>query len=441
MALRIAFVVPPKLKSGAFIEAEDCCWKAANKRILPAMLLACASQVEHPVFIDLTIDRVAVLEKAKPDVIAYPVIWRYYEDIMPRMAAIMRSTAHIILPVPPGYAGSLAGTQPPLAGGVPTPFCAVYSEPERVFADLTAQDMGGLREWRRTAKGLVWRDDAAGVGHKSEPLPTCLGDIKGTDYHLVPNHYWKHYGLVVYQVTRGCPYRCTFCVWGGSTVTDRTFAIRPAAQVAADLKQLRRLANKGRSQSTSNLEPIPLYVLSAQLTTSLPWIKEFHEQMKRGPYPFQSNVNLFEITPQKIELLVEAGMRHTSAGLEALSDKMLARIGKRHNFDQGIKGALILEHSKVKSYTLHVRSAYGEQPEDLVEALVNMRRMYDAGVRRARMNFGPLAHFRGTVMEENPPCLIEQDPRHTMPVKRCAGIPLGHWRKVVNLAREFGWVK
>lgn len=441
MTLRIAFVVPPRLKSGAFIEAEDCCWKAANRRILPAMLLACASQVENSVFIDLTIDNPRALEKIKPDAIVYPVIWRYYEDMMLRMAKIMRRTPHIILPIPPGYAESLAGTAPPLVGRVPYPFCAVYSEPERVFADFDAKGMGGLREWRRTAKGLVWRDERAGIGHKSEPLPTCLGNIKGTDYHLVPNRYWKHYGLAIYQVTRGCPYRCTFCVWGGSTVTDRTFATRPAAQVAADLKQLRRLANKGRRLPVGNPEPIPLYILSAQLTTNLRWIKEFHKQMKRAPYLFQSNVNLFDITPQKIKLLVEAGMRHTSAGLEALSDDMLTRIGKRHTFDQGIRGALILERSKVKSYTLHIRSGYGEQPEDLEKALVNMRRMYDAGVRRCRMNFGPLAHFQGTALEENPPCRTEQDGRYEMPIQRCADIPLGSWRKVLTLAKEFGWVK
>ena len=57
------------------------------------------------------------------------------------------------------------------------------------------------------------------------------------------------------------------------------------------------------------------------------------------------------------------------------------------------------------------------------------------------MNFGPLAHFRGTVLEENPPCPTEQDGRYKMPVKRCTNIPLGAWRKVLTLAKEFGWVK
>lgn len=434
--MKVAFVVPPKSKHG-FVEAEDCCFRAARKRHLPAMLLACASQIENAMFLDLSIDKPRALNAAKPDVVVYPTIWNHYDWIMASMDKLAPGARKIILPVPPGYAESHVGASPPLSAKPPPVFCAVYSEPETVFADFP-RSKGDLIDWRNSAKGLAWSDEKG--GHVSGYLPTCLHQIKGTDFGLVSSRYWRHYQTAIYQVTRGCPYRCTFCVWGGSTVTDRTFRIRPARQVARDLWQMRSLANRAKGLRKGYPKPIPLYLLSAQLTTSLKWLRRFASMMEGNPYPYQSNVNLKDITEEKMNLLIKAGMISASAGLEALSDEMLTRMRKGHTFDQAIEGALILERSGIP-YSLHVRTRYGETAEDVREGRVNLRRMYDAGVRHARVHFGPLAHFRGTILQEEPPYPVAIDNR---PHRRGMSIEWAvrdpdatrEWQKIGNLAKK-----
>ena len=170
-----------------------------------------------------------------------------------------------------------------------------------------------------------------GEFHKTEPLKTCIHEVKGTNWNLVSPSYWLFYDRVVYQVSRGCPWRCNFCVWGGSTVTDQTFRMRPAEQVATDVTNLKEIGYKYRPQ------PIPLQLLSAQLTTSVDWIWEYFCLMK-DPYPFQGNINLRELTEENLMLLKHAGMDHFFAGLEALTDPLLQRMNKPHDFEDIVNG-------------------------------------------------------------------------------------------------------
>lgn len=427
MTLRVAFVVPPKLSNGRFIEAEDCCWGAMNKRVLPAMLPACASQMEEAVFIDLSIDGAWAIRQARPDVVVYPVIWAYHREIMDRMKALLPKTPHIVIPVPFGYANDLAALKP-------RPFCVVNSEPEAIFAAFRARNVRELRAWRRNAEGLTWYEK--GELYRSGWLPNCMGNLKQTDFGLIPRHYWKYYKkAVMYQVTRGCPYRCTFCVWGGSTCTDRTFKMRPARQVAQALHQIREHAN--RVLDTDVAEPVVVRLLSAQLTTRLDWIKAFHRFMVSRPYPFQGNVNLHELTEEKLRLLMEAGMWAASAGFEGLTNEALETMRKPHTFEEGLHGALLLEESGIK-YKLNFRIGYGEKAGDVKQALTNLRRLHEAGIRRPRVKVAPLVYYKGTAIKENPPCETMQDPRFDVDMERMAGIPR-EWNRIGALIKEFGW--
>ena len=123
--MKVAFVVPPRSKHG-FVEAEDCCFRAAKKCHLPAMLLACASQLDGAMFFDLSIDKPSVLNAAKPDVVVYPTIWNHYDWIMASMKDMAPDAYKIILPVPPGYAESQVGASGPWRSTVkerfPRPF-------------------------------------------------------------------------------------------------------------------------------------------------------------------------------------------------------------------------------------------------------------------------------------------------------------------------------
>jgi len=415
--MKVAFVNPPRLDSGRFVEAEDCCWGAVSIRVLPSMLLACASQMEDAVYVDLSIEDASALAKAHADVVVYPLAWQYHRETYKKMSVICGRTPQIILAIPSGYMMEYAFLKP-------YPFTVAYSEPELALS-LLKDD---LVHWRQHTMGLAWVD-SLGLYNQSSPNNNCLDTLKGTDFSIVPERYWRYYAWACYQVTRGCPYRCTFCVWGGSTVTDLAFKMRSASQTAEDINVLRK-----RSQQAG--AKVFLYLLASQLTTNLKWIQDFHSIMCKNPYPFQSNVNVFDLSDEKIRLLKESGMTLVSVGIEALTDSLLEKINKRHRFEHVLEGLKVLD-KYYSSYTCHLRDGIGETVADIEESKANVVKLYDAGIRHARFHIGPVIAYKGTVFHDNPPCLLERSPDYDELCLRMRGIPQ-KWSELVTVLQKHG---
>lgn len=418
--MRLAFCNPPLIgRKNKAVEAEDCCW-GVGARVLPAMLLACASEAQRAghdaAFIDLSIDEPQVLEDFGPDLIFYPLTWHYHVPTQKAMAGICPDVSHITLAVPAGYAGAYADT---------TGYPVIFSEPERVIGLLSPEGML-LHEWRYDY-GIVSRS----CEEWGKALPNCLADLGPIDYTLVPEHYWTQYAAAIYQVTRGCPYKCRFCVWGGSTVTDTTFRMRPAELVAGNLKQLRELSTKARGK------PIPLYMLAAQLTTSNRWINKFHREMSSDPYPFQSNVNLGDLTEKKVRLLMAAGMVSTSVGLEAVTTSLLERLGKPYTFEKALQSLLILQKIGIK-FRAHIRYGFGESEADVQESVDNLHRMREAGLRRLRVDVAPIVHYEGTMIRKEARYELTPLPRRGVDCLIMADPP--DWTPFIDTLREFGWL-
>jgi len=400
--MRLAFVNPPLIgRRQKAVEAEDCCW-GVGSRVLPAMLLACTSEarrVGHDVaFIDLTIDKPTVLAAFKPDAVIHALPWQWWKQVNAAMSAVCQDTQRVILAVPPGYAGHYAtGTGCPV----------VFSEPERIMAMPTN----------------AWAQD--------EKLPNCLADLGPVDYTLVPSHYWQRYKAAVYQATRGCCYHCSFCVWGGSTVTDTTFRLRPAAQVASNLRQLRELSTAARGK------PLPLYLLAAQLTSSDVWIREFHAEMAGEPYQFQSNVNLGDLTAEKMRLLMECGLSSTSVGLEAGATPLLYKLGKPYTFERALHGLLTLQEVGIK-WRAHVRYGFGETAEDVEESAENVHRMRHAGLKRLRVDFAPIVHYEGTRILAEANYELKPLPKRAVECLVMAEPP--DWTPFTDALRQYDWL-
>ena len=351
--------------------------------------------MEDAYFIDLTIDPPEYLESLKPDLIVYSLFpsFTIARETHAVMSKICRDVPKIVLGVPPGYMEDYARLEP-------HPFCVDYSEPEAVFSSLDDD----LVEWRERAKGIAWMEDED--FDKSAPLRTCIHELKGTNWNLVSPSYWLFYDRVVYQVSRGCPWRCKFCVWGGSTVTDRTFRTRSSEQVATDIINLRMVTKRYRPQ------PIPLQLLSPQLTTNFDWIYEYFCLME-DPYPFQGNINLRELTRENLMLLKYAGMGQFFAGLEALTDPLLQRMNKPHDFEDVVRSIKILNEADVNYSLKLISGGYGETKTEIRECLGNIRAMKKRGIDHSSIVMGgPIVYYKGTVLGENPPEELAYDMRH-----------------------------
>ena len=375
--MRLAFCSPPLIgRKQRSIEAEDCCW-GIGSRVLPAMLLACASEAKragHDVkFIDLAINKPDVLRQFKPDIVVHALAWQWHTAVNDAMARICDGIKRIILAIPPGYAQHYAKD----AG------CSVaYTEPERSLFDILAGEP------------------------KQGIYPNCLADLGPIDFSLVPTHYWQHYAAIIYQVARGCPYHCRFCVWGGSTVTDPTFRLRPAQLVADNLRQLREITVKALGK------PLPAYLLASQLTASQKWVEAFHAAMAREPYKFQSPVNLQDLTADKLRMLKECGLVSTSVGLEATADAILRRMGKPFTFERATHGLLTLQENGIK-WRAHIRYGVGETAEEVAEATANIHKLRKAGLRHMRVDLARMVHYEGTRLQAEADYELVNLPKHT----------------------------
>ncbi len=420
--MRIAFLNSPRLANGQTVEAEDCCWGRVT-RVLPSMLLSCATAVNEDFYnqaryLDPSIPgETLAVQDYMPDVIVYALAWQYHKEVHDIFVRLFPDSHHVILAVPPGYVSAYEELEP-------RPMAVLGGQPETMmhFFPKDAHNAVDWREFNRLSKGGLYCK--GNQFHKLGPI----------NYDLVPVRYWPHYTSAVYQISRGCPYRCHFCVWGGSTVTDPTFRMRSASPVAGNLKQLRDLSSRYRDA------PLPLYLLAAQLTTSLGWLREFSDYMTitGDPYPFQSNVNLGEVTLEKVQLLKKAGMGSVSAGLEATSNRTLKMIGKPYTLDRAIDSILILQDN-FRTVRLHVRTGFGEDAYDVLDAIEGLKRMKERGVRKPRIDMAPLVHYRGTAIRDNADYPLEQLDDYDVESLVMAKQPIKAWRLYAEELKSYGW--
>lgn len=354
MNIKVAFVSLPKI-GNEYILCEDCCGNSVAAYVLPSLILSCASASRQcgidTTYIDLSIDD--NVDLSQYTYVVYGSSWLYHDSINKAMSSIVSDKQRVIISIPGGYKQQYEKLNRSV--------CVINEKYETSIVDMLG--CGGVD----------------------------FSELS-TDYTLIPNHYWSKYISGVYQVTRGCFYRCKFCSWGGSTVTDRRFIIRKPQIVAHDMCEIRRLSGRD----------IPLNLLCSQLTSNVQWLKDFASIMRDNPYKYSSNVNLSEITVEKLDLLKESGCISITAGLEGLSDKALSRVGKGFTLQTALNSISLLSKSGIP-YKLHYRFGCGEDANDIQEQKKNLSLLRKAiGRRRAGiLSFGPLIHYDGTMLSDD----------------------------------------
>ena len=216
--------------------------------------------------------------------------------------------------------------------------------------------------------------------------------------------------------------------------------MRPAEQVVTDIANLRLTMN----MYVKLLHPPPLQLLSAQLTTDIKWIREFHSLAQIAVdtcgtghplHPFFGNITLNALTEEKTELLSQAGMRSFFAGAEALTDPLLKRLNKPHNFEDIIRSINILNEADI-IYSLNLLSGgYGETEREIKESLDNIDLMSKEIDQSNFAPGSPVIYYKGTAIGEDPPGELIYDARHNG--FRQKDIHVSEWFEVSKKLREY----
>lgn len=112
-----------------------------------------------------------------------------------------------------------------------------YTEGENVITGLVNAVYAGNEDYSGI-KGIIYRDKAGKIVTNEHPEPVNLDDIGLPPYELLNlNLYSVKHGRVYYQSSRGCPFKCRFCVCENRT----KWRGMSAGKVIADFRKIQEL--------------------------------------------------------------------------------------------------------------------------------------------------------------------------------------------------------
>lgn len=341
--MKIAFVALPQLNNGRFVVAEDYCGDVSSARLLSGFLLLAATVTQRKryevVYLDASIEDVSEAVQ-ECDYVVHAMPYIVHRQVNELMSEICGDVPRILIAIPPGYTS--------------------------LYRDLYDVHAIGTDENR--------------FGHTVD-----FSDMPAIDFNLIPERYAPHYNAGVIQVTRGCPYGCTFCSWGSSTCASTRFEMRKPEIIGRDMEAMHQHLSGKRA----------INLLCAQLTTDLDWLQRFSMTV---PPPYTANINLADATPYKLDLLKRSGCIGVAFGLEGASDVLLRQLRKPFDFDFALEQIRMVASSGLP-FSYRIRCGFGESGADVLLAMENIGRLREAsgGVGFA---FGPIIHYDGVTITE-----------------------------------------
>jgi anaerobic magnesium-protoporphyrin IX monomethyl ester cyclase len=182
--------------------------------------------------------------------------------------------------------------------------------------------------------GLVWRNDKGEtIKNKNREAIANLDELPFVTevykrFLTVENYYYGHslWPLAVFDTSRGCPFRCTFCVYP-QTFSGHKMRYRSVGNVADEFDFVARELPQVK---TIMLED-DTFIVDKKRTTALA-----EELIKRGnKIPFDSNCRAdTDADVEFFKTLKKAGARLFCVGFESGNNEVLKHIKKNLNLDE-----------------------------------------------------------------------------------------------------------
>jgi anaerobic magnesium-protoporphyrin IX monomethyl ester cyclase len=142
------------------------------------------------------------------------------------------------------WGGPHAIALPEVTASHPLIDAVCYTEGENTIAELADAVYSGNPDYSRIG-GLMYRTSEGAVARNPASEPADLDSLDLPPYHLLNRDlYSVKQGRVYYQSSRGCPFRCRFCVCENRT---KWRGMSPE-KVIADFKKIKELFNPGEIQ-------------------------------------------------------------------------------------------------------------------------------------------------------------------------------------------------
>lgn len=257
--------------------------------------------------------------------------------------------------------------------------CVLLGEAEWTLLDAVSQVLNRKEEALGQVSGLAYLDQRTGelvrTEHRAlmrnlDQLPFPARDLIDVNRY---RHAWKNahgYFSLNIVASRGCPYRCNWCA---KPIYGDSFAVRSAALVAEEMRQL-----KYEVQADHLWFADDLFGLQPR------WIRELATAVERLdaaiPFKMQSRVDL--MTRANVSALRRSGCAEVWMGVESGSQKILDAMDKGTRVEQIAKARDNLRQEGIRACYFLQFGYPGETWHDIQSTikLVRDTRPDDVGV-------------------------------------------------------------
>jgi len=302
---------------------------------------------------------------------SWPVTWSYLDafgDIMDELA---------------GFSGSV------ITGG---PGFSIYAE--RILSLWPRIDFGVAGEGELAFPGLIGSIERGGPlpGRLLLPARPSTSDLLNPDYTLFPVSDYPGKGAIGVQSRRGCPFGCRYCTYGH--IGGRSWRLRPAHAVAADVAELGRLGVK------------TFMFVDSVFDHPLQYARELTRAVGENRAGLEWGAWLSDGVPSDfLALLRENGCRWVDFSPDAITQKGLHLLGKPGNVRSLYS---VVRNARKAGLSVGVNFFNGNPGEGFIALLQKLFFMIRArlflGYRDTFVNIGTIRIYPGSPMAlELPP--------------------------------------
>jgi len=233
--------------------------------------------------------------------------------------------------------------------------------------------------------GIAFRDGHRIAATASPPLAD-LDDLAPPARHLIPLGRYRALGMPVSMTTsRGCPYKCIFCV--GRKMVGARVRYRDPVRVVDEMEDL----------STLDFHQINLAddLFTANADHCLAVCNEILYRGLRVNWTSFARVDT--VSRQMLDKMRQAGCTTVSFGVESGSPKMLRRIKKGITLEQVVHAMQLCRDCGIDPHASFILGLPGETEKTLRQTLAFGERLKAMGVSHG---FHILAPFPGTDVRE-----------------------------------------
>lgn len=230
--------------------------------------------------------------------------------------------------------------------------CIARGEGETVTRDIVEALENGASLGR--ILGITYTENGVVFENASRPLIANLDELGMPAYHLLPMDRYRRYNIVS---SRGCPYSCDYCA--STAIFTRKVRYRSPAAIIAEMEYLFKTYGDRHFWFSDDT-----FIVNQAHTREV-----LHSIISHDiPFKWSCLTTINSVKADLIELIMRAGCKYISFGVETGNQKMLSKIGKTVSYDEIVKTSLLCRTSGMPHYGFFIFGFPGESWETIYDS-------------------------------------------------------------------------